>query len=152
MSIMAHGPVGTGDNYAEPFAGTLIGRGGIVVFETRNLLAYPSVGAGLSGIFVNTYKKKDAAKTELHSIHLVTPSIDFGVNGDVIIYRFRNEPTTGILPVGFRTGYRFSTRSDKWKRLSGSNLTKQLFANSGWYFSIALGIGYYSPGKNNVSL
>lgn len=148
ISIMAHGPVNNGDNYAEPFAGTLIGRVGIAVFERRHILVYPSIGGGLSGIFVNTYTKKDAIKTGIHSIHLVTPAIDLGVCSDVIIYRFRSESPTGILPVGFRSGYRFSTQSDNWKRMSGSsNLTKQLFANSGWYFSVALGIGYYSSGK-----
>jgi hypothetical protein len=144
ISIMTHGPVGNGTRYVEPSTAALIGKTGFTLIENRRVMIYPAFGAGFNSLFLNTYTKKDGLKSDRHFAYLITPTIDMGVHGDVIIYRFRNTPSTGILPVGVRTGYRFTTLSDKWKRTSGTNISRQLFANSGWYFSVALGIGYYS--------
>ena len=142
LMILSQGPVNSGERFAEPFTGHVIVKAGYDVFNTNNVFIYPNAGVGLGGILVNTYQKTEGVKTGMHTIYLVQPVFDIGLNGDVIIYRFRNEMPTGVLPVGLRAGYRFAFSSDTWRRANGPGVSSADFSTRGWYLSIALGMGY----------
>ena len=147
LMILSHGPVNSGNKYAEPFTGGAILKSGYVALDTRNFWMYPNAGVGFGAVVVNTYQKSGDAKNELHSIHIIQPVIDLGLNSNVIVYRFRNETPTGILPVGVRAGYRFSFASHDWHRTNGVDLSRADYSMRGWYLSLALGMGYITSNQ-----
>ena len=147
LMILSHGPVNTGDQYAEPFTGNVIARAGYAILNSRNIYVYPNAGLGVGGVVVNTYEKSEGVKRQLHTIYMLQPNFDFGIHGNVIIYRFKEGMPTGILPVGIRAGYRFSFPSNDWQRINESDMSKASFSTSGWHFSIALGMGYITSNQ-----
>jgi hypothetical protein len=148
VMVLSHGPVNSGDRYAEPFTGDVIVKAGYAVLDTRNVFVYPSAGIGMGYVLVNTYQKSGGNKTQLHTIYLIQPVFDLGLNGDVIAYKFKDEMPTGILPIGLRAGYRFAFASDNWHRINGSGMSNGRFSPSGWYLSLALGMGYITSNLN----
>jgi hypothetical protein len=148
LMILSHGPVNTGNRYAEPFTGHMMARAGYAILDSRNIFIYPNAGIGVGGVVVNTYEKSEGVKRQLHTIYMMEPIFDFGINGNVIIYRFKDDMPTGILPVGIRAGYRFSFPSDDWRRINGTDMSRASFSTRGWHLSIALGIGYISLIQN----
>jgi len=142
LMVLSHGPVNSGDQYAEPFTGGALLKAGYAVINGRNFLMYPNAGAGFGSVVVNTYQKSGNLKKQLHTIYLVQPVFDFGVSGNVIVHRFKNETPTGILPVGLRAGYRFSFASNNWRRVDGADVSPTAYSMHGWYVSVALGMGY----------
>lgn len=147
LMILSHGPVNSGDKYAEPFTGGAILKAGYVALDTRNFWMYPNAGVGFGAVVVNTYQKSGSVKNELHSIYLIQPVIDLGLNSNVIVYRFKNETPTGILPVGVRAGYRLSFASHDWRRTNGVDLSRANYSMRGWYLSLALGMGYITSNQ-----
>ena len=145
--VLSHGPVNSGDSYAESFTGDVMFKAGYAVFNTRSVFIYPNAGIGLGGALVNTYQKAGGVKTQFHTIYLVQPAFDLGVNANVIVYRFKDETPTGILPVGLRAGYRFAASSDNWHRMTESGSSRASYSTRGWYLSIALGMGYISSNQ-----
>jgi hypothetical protein len=148
LMILSQGPVNSGVQYAEPFTGAAVLKTGYVIINTRNFLLYPNAGAGFGGVVVNTYQKSGDVKEQLHTIYLIEPVFDLGVSGNVIMYRFKNEAPTGILPVGVRAGYRFAFTSNDWRRANGSDLSHADYSMRGWYVSVALGMGYITGNQN----
>jgi hypothetical protein len=147
LMILSHGPVNSGDSYAEPFTGGAVLKAGYVALQTRNFLMYPNAGAGFGAVVVNTYQKSGDVKNKLHSIYLLQPVLDFGLNSNVIVYRFKNQTPTGILPVGVRAGYRLSFASHDWRRTNGVDLSQADYSMRGWYLSVALGMGYITSNE-----
>lgn len=147
IMILSHGVVSSDTHYAEPFTGSLIAKAGYVVFESKTLLLYPFAGGGISSTLLNKYVKSNGTKEQMHTIYIIQPVADIGLSTDVILYRFKNSMPTGTLPVGLRAGYRFATTSDHWKKIKGTDMQRTAFSASGWYISIALGMGYISPIK-----
>jgi hypothetical protein len=147
-NILAHGVVNKGENHGELFMGTAIFKIGYVVYENSNLCIYPSVALGTRAMVITSYVKSSDVKSQLHSIYLLSPAIDFGLNADQIVYRFVNRLSSGVFVAGLRTGYRFSPKSDNWKRINKPQLSPAHFANNGFYLTVAFGIGYF----NHLSL
>ena len=147
IMLHSHGPKNNNERFAEPFIATLVGKAGFALIDEKNLFVYPSAGIGCASFLVSTYNKLNNRKSNLHTVYLFQPVAVVALNADVIIYRFNNTPSTGILPVGIRTGYRFSRNSTKWKGLSGSDLEPEPFSSRSWFFSVALGMGYITTKK-----
>lgn len=148
LMVMSSGPTSLDSHYEESFTGAIMFKTGYLIAESKNVFIYPSVGAGISSFLMNTYIKTGNEKERLHTIYLIQPAFDLGLNGDIIIDRFKNGLPTGALPVGLRAGYRFAPSSDNWKRIDGAaGMQKNKFSTRGWYVSIALGIGYYASLK-----
>jgi len=141
--IHAHGVVTDEQKYGELFTGSALLKGGYVVYENNNFFIYPSVGVGASSMVITSYVKSNDLKSELHSIYLLSPSIDFGLNADQIVYKFVNRPVSGLFIAGLRTGYRFSLKTDNWKRINNPQIPPADFANNAFYLTVALGIGYF---------
>ena len=148
LMILSQGPRNSGDNYAEPFTGAAVLKTGYAVLNSRRLLVYPNAGVGFGATVLNTYQKSGDVKKQLHSIYLIEPVFDLGLSSDVIIYRFKDELPTGALPVGIRCGYRFAITSHNWHRAVGSDLSMAGYSMGGWYFSVALGMGYITSIQN----
>ena len=85
--IHAHGVVTDEQKYGELFTGLGSLKCGYVVYESSNLFIYPSVAVGASEMVITSYVKSNDLKSQLHSIYLLSPSIDFGLNADQIVYR-----------------------------------------------------------------
>lgn len=147
LMVHSHGAVNANEKFAEPFLTNLLLKTGYVLVQGKNAFIYPAVGGGFSGLILSTYKKTDGVKVNMHSAYLAQPCLDFSVNSDVIIYRFSDQPSTGILPVGLRVGYRLTGKSDNWKRMEGTEIKNLKFSASGWYLSVALGMGYVKGKK-----
>lgn len=150
VMVLSHGVVSSDIHYAEPFNGSLVAKGGYVVFENSTLTIYPFAGAGISSTLLNRYVKANGVKEQMHTIYLLQAVADVGLSTNVILYRFKNTMPTGILPVGLRAGYRFAGSSDKWKKIDGTGMQRNSFSPRGWYISLALGMGYVSPIKANL--
>ena len=144
LMMMSHGPVSSGDRYAEPFTGAAMFKTGYVTFYRKNFLVYPNAGVGFGSVLVNTYQKSGDVKKELHTIYLIQPVFDLGLSSNLIVYRFKNDISTGVLPVGARAGYRFSSTSNKWHRVEKLDASSANYSMRGWYVSVALGMGYIS--------
>jgi hypothetical protein len=143
-NILAHGVVNNGENHGELFTGTAILKAGYVVYENNNLFMYPSVALGTRAMVITSYLKSDNVKSQFHSIYLLSPAIDFGLNADKIVYRFANRPSTGVFIAGLRTGYRLSLRSDNWRRINDPQMIPTNFTNNAFYVTVAVGIGYFN--------
>jgi hypothetical protein len=142
LMILSQGPHNSGADYAEPFTGAAMLKTGYAVVDKKSFIIYPNAGVGFGTVVLNTYQKSGNLKKQLHSIYLIEPVFDLGLSSDVIIYRFKRDMPSGILPVGIRAGYRFAFDSNDWHRTNGSDLSKTNYSITGWYFSVALGIGY----------
>jgi hypothetical protein len=149
LMILSHGPVNSGDRYAEPFTGSVMARAGYAVIDDRNIFIYPNAGIGVGGVAVSAYEKSEGVKSQMHTIYMLQPVFDLGVNGSIILYRFKDEMPTGILPVGLRAGYRFSFPSDDWRRINKTGMSSVSYSTRGWYLSIALGMGYIPSSQKN---
>ena len=147
--LLTQRPVNSGEHFAEQFSGSVVVKTGFVIIETNNIYIYPVVGAGIAGLLVNTYTKRSGTKEQMHSIYMIQPVFDAGVNTDVVIYWFKEKLPSGALPVGLRAGYRFAGTGDNWKRLIEPAMKPRQFSVSGWYVSIALGIGYYKTSNTS---
>lgn len=149
LMILSQGPANSGDSFAEPFTGDLMFKAGYAILNTRSIVLYPNAGLGLSYTLVNTYQKSGGVKQQLHSIYLVQPLADLGLTTNVIVYRFKDDLPTGILPIGVRVGYRFGFSSDNWHRVDDVSTFKADYPIRGWYLSLALGMGYLTANKKN---
>ena len=147
LMIMSQGARNSGDDYAEPFTGAALLKTCYAFLNRRNLILYPNAGIGFGATVLNTYQKSANIKKQLHSIYLVEPLFDLGVSSNVIIYRFKQAMPTGVLPVGIRAGYRFAIPSHDWHRADGTDLSRAKYSISGWYLSIALGMGYITSNQ-----
>lgn len=147
LMILSHGPVSSGDRYAEPFTGEAVLKAGHVVIRNKRFWMYPNAGLGFGATVLNTYQKSGDVKNELHSVYLFQPIADLGLNTNVIVYRFKSEAPTGILPVGIRAGYRISFASHAWRRTDGVDLSQADYSIRGWYLSVALGMGYITSNQ-----
>lgn len=148
LIVLSQGPVNSGDQFADPFSGDLMFKTGYALVNFPNVVLYPHIGAGAGYTLVNTYIKSGDVKQGLHSIYLIQPVLDLGLSANVIVYRFSEAMPTGILPVGIRTGYRFSGSSDNWRRVDGSSTFKADYSMRGWYVSIALGMGFLTSNQH----
>ena len=146
--ISSHGAVSEGNSFAEPFIGYGMVKGGYVFFENKNTAIYPSIGGGITSVIVTSYEKNQNIKSNLHSVYLISPALEIGMNIDQVVYRYNNAPSTGMFIAGLRSGYWVSRKSDHWKR-TGNSQNNIALASRGFYVTLALGIGYISyPNKH----
>jgi hypothetical protein len=143
-NVLSHGVVNNGGNHRELFTGTAVLKTGYVVYENSNLFIYPSIALGTRAILISSYVTSDDVKSQFHSIYLLSPAIDFGLNADQIVYRFVNRPLSGVFIAGLRTGYRLSLRSDHWRRINDPLMIPTNFSNNAFYITVAVGIGYFN--------
>ena len=140
--IYAHGAVSEASEYSEPFIGTALLKTGYILYENNSMFVYPSVGVGMSGIGITTYNKQQDKKSDIHTTYLLAPAFDLGLNSDHIIYRFHSSRPTGAFTFAARVGYRWSKKSDNWRRVENPEFNNVSFANNGFYVGIGLGIAY----------
>jgi hypothetical protein len=142
--IYAHGAVSHENEYSEPFIGTGFVKNGYIFYESNSIFIYPSLGLGLSGIAITNYNKEQDKKHDIHTTYLLTPALDFGLNADRIIYRYRKSGPTGAFTIAARAGYRWSKQSNNWKRVENPDYNNVTIGNNGIYVGIGLGIGYFT--------
>ena len=141
--ISWHGAVSEGNSFAEPFIAHGVVKAGYVFFENKNTVIYPAIGGGITSVIITSYEQNQNIKSNLHSIYLISPALEAGMNIDRVVYRYNNSRSTGMFIAGLRSGYWVSRKSDHWKR-TGNSQNNIALVSRGFYVTLALGIGYIS--------
>jgi hypothetical protein len=129
--------------YSDPFMISAHYKAGYILFANDRRWLYPSIGTGPAFLSFSSYRRENGNYVDRKSYNLLSPSIDFGINGDYVFPRFSSErrnPDRFI--VGFRGGYIWSFtknhwRDDDWNQIPGTSA----FRNNSYYLTIVVGQG-----------
>jgi len=131
------------NSYSDPYIGSTHIKIGRIIKENKQRWWYPSVGVGATAIVLATYHRENGKSTNSISQTLFNPSLDIGINEDIILTKMDpEEKTYGGLILGIRAGYSTSFSSTKWKNDDLNNsYNKPSYSNNYFYLSVSIGSG-----------
>lgn len=134
---------------ADAYSGTAHAKLGIIVLEGEKYWVYPSLGAGIAVIGLNTFDKKASLnRSNEHNIISYSPSFDFGLNTDIVLSPENKNNLFGALLLGLRVGYHNSIFKNNWKDEDWNHLENlPSYKNRGFYMTINMGVGVFFKKK-----
>jgi len=134
------------NTYAEPFVGAGHVRFGWTITGDERYWVYPTIGAGASGMVLNTYNKVSEEDTDYDFLILLSPSLDLGINADFVLNKVNKESNMfGGFIVGIRAGYRMSYRNSHWKNEDWEDIYNMpSYHNNAFYVTFAIGGGWFA--------
>jgi hypothetical protein len=127
---------------AEVFSGAAYARLGRIIAEKKHYWIYPSIGAGVAAVDVNTYGNDEAPnlKNKLH----YSPSFDIGFNADFIMRKIPDQEDFGTMLIGLRTGYRASIKNKTWRDNNNNRLSNMpSYRQNEFYIMLTIGSGVF---------
>jgi hypothetical protein len=130
---------------ADAYSGTAHAKLGIIVNQGKKYWVYPSLGAGIAVIGMNTFDKKASfARLNEHNIISYSPSFDIGLNTDIILSPENKNDIFGAMLLGFRVGYHNSIFKNNWRDKDWNHLENlPSYTNRGFYVTINIGAGAF---------
>jgi hypothetical protein len=131
--------------YTEPYCGAVHLSLGRIVAENKKFWIYPNVGGGISFITLMTYNKTDGVAKNIEYQTLTGPSINLGINGDILLSKFHlmEKYYLGSM-LGVRVGYRTAFRNNHWKTPDNKEARNMPFyTNNACYLTVTFGGGSF---------
>lgn len=132
--------------YSEPFVGAAHVKFGWVITGDERYWVYPTVGAGASGMVLNSYNKVSEEESDYDLLILLSPSLDLGINADFVLNKVNKESNMfGGFIVGIRAGYRMSYKNSHWRNEHWEDVFNMpSYHNNAFYVTFAIGGGWFA--------
>jgi hypothetical protein len=122
------------------------GKIGWIIIQDKRSWVYPTFGSGIAALVFTTSNKNNNQSATEENLTLLSPSFDFGMNGDIIVSKISpdNKSHKGFL-LGIRMGYRASPKSNNWRNDDGHKIENiPAYSNHAFYVTIAIGEGGFA--------